>query len=58
MYQPFCANYEYATELALKESKLLSQVTLIEAVRELPSFLIKPVQRVCRYPLLLKVVSF
>ena len=36
-------------------SSFSQTVTLIDAKSELPAFLIKPVQRICKYPLLLEV---
>ncbi|RKO92831.1 Dbl homology domain-containing protein, partial [Blyttiomyces helicus] len=55
VYILFCGNYEYATQLAIDEAPTLSRAASdIDPLRGLPSYLIKPVQRVCRYPLLLK----
>lgn len=56
VYEPFCGNYKTATRVAMEESEALAQLThLIEPTYGLQSYLIKPVQRVCKYPLLLKV---
>ncbi|KAJ3056671.1 hypothetical protein HK097_005348 [Rhizophlyctis rosea] len=53
-YIPFCGNYQLATTLATEEATLLQQASSeVDPVRGLPNYLIKPVQRICRYPLLL-----
>ncbi|CAG8519631.1 5966_t:CDS:2, partial [Scutellospora calospora] len=46
VYEPFCANYQSASELKLSN--------VVEPTYELPSLLIKPIQRICKYPLLLQ----
>ncbi|PFH53744.1 hypothetical protein AMATHDRAFT_975 [Amanita thiersii Skay4041] len=54
VYEPYCANYTNASELMLAHEQSLSALNdLINVKGELPAFLIKPVQRVCKYPLLL-----
>ncbi|KAG6811144.1 hypothetical protein H0H92_008799 [Tricholoma furcatifolium] len=54
VYEPYCANYTSATDLMLEnETKLTALNHLINVKGELPAFLIKPIQRVCKYPLLL-----
>jgi cell division control protein 24 len=54
VYEPYCANYTNASELMLmEEQNLVKYNHLINAKSELPAFLIKPVQRICKYPLLL-----
>ncbi|KZV62603.1 hypothetical protein PENSPDRAFT_670249 [Peniophora sp. CONT] len=54
VYEPYCANYVNATNLMLLEGeKLMKYNHLINVKSELPAFLIKPVQRICKYPLLL-----
>ncbi|KAL1710614.1 hypothetical protein EV121DRAFT_266519 [Schizophyllum commune] len=54
VYEPYCANYIVATDIAIKfESTLRNLNDIMNAQTELPAFLIKPVQRVCKYPLLL-----
>ncbi|KNZ80276.1 Rho guanine nucleotide exchange factor scd1 [Termitomyces sp. J132] len=56
VYEPYCANYTSASELMLEHEQKLNASALnhlINAKGELPAFLIKPIQRVCKYPLLL-----
>jgi cell division control protein 24 len=54
VYEPYCANYTNATELMLANEESLSQMNYLINVRgELPGLLIKPIQRICKYPLLL-----
>ncbi|KAI6046179.1 hypothetical protein EDC04DRAFT_3103851 [Pisolithus marmoratus] len=54
VYEPYCANYTNAVDLMLAEEQNLQvHNNLINAKSELPAFLIKPVQRICKYPLLL-----
>ncbi|KAA1471718.1 hypothetical protein DENSPDRAFT_880711 [Dentipellis sp. KUC8613] len=54
VYEPYCANYTNASDLMLmEEQNLMKFNNLINAKSELPAFLIKPVQRICKYPLLL-----
>ncbi|KAF5393196.1 hypothetical protein D9757_000538 [Collybiopsis confluens] len=54
VYEPYCGNYTTASELMLTHEQSLSALNhLINVKGELPAFLIKPVQRVCKYPLLL-----
>ncbi|KAF9268658.1 hypothetical protein L218DRAFT_853032 [Marasmius fiardii PR-910] len=54
VYEPYCANYTAASELMLTNEQSLSALNhLINVKGELPAFLIKPIQRVCKYPLLL-----
>ncbi|KAJ7218095.1 hypothetical protein GGX14DRAFT_495554 [Mycena pura] len=53
-YEPYCANYTNASELVLANEQTLAALNhLINVKGELAAFLIKPVQRVCKYPLLL-----
>lgn len=55
VYEPYCANYTNASEIMLaEEQNLMSHSHLINAKSELPAFLIKPIQRICKYPLLLE----
>ncbi|KAF8552506.1 hypothetical protein OG21DRAFT_1511371 [Imleria badia] len=54
VYEPYCGNYTNAADIMIKEEQNLSvHNNLINAKSELPAFLIKPVQRICKYPLLL-----
>ncbi|KAJ7262209.1 hypothetical protein B0H12DRAFT_1013069 [Mycena haematopus] len=54
VYEPYCANYNNACELMLSNEQNLTALNhLINVKTELPAFLIKPIQRVCKYPLLL-----
>ncbi|KAG5641273.1 hypothetical protein DXG03_005585 [Asterophora parasitica] len=54
VYEPYCANYTSASELMLaNEQNLTALNSLINVKGELPAFLIKPIQRICKYPLLL-----
>lgn len=61
VYEPFCANYAQALDVINGEAPNLSRAKLLPAAQscyldpsyELPTFLIKPVQRICKYPLLL-----
>ncbi|KAI9217901.1 Dbl homology domain-containing protein, partial [Blastocladiella britannica] len=55
LYCIFCANFKQASETAMDQvAQLQAASTVMEPTHELPSFLIKPIQRICRYPLLLK----
>ncbi|KAG8905074.1 hypothetical protein FRB99_000722 [Tulasnella sp. 403] len=54
VYEPYCANYTNASELAQAEEQNLMACDMINPRSELPAFLIKPVQRICKYPLLLE----
>ncbi|KAI9317440.1 hypothetical protein BX666DRAFT_2154039 [Dichotomocladium elegans] len=54
VYEPFCANFKTAQDLVFQEAQKLQQLgTLTNPTYELPSMLIKPVQRVCKYPLIM-----
>ncbi|CAK5281493.1 unnamed protein product [Mycena citricolor] len=56
VYEPYCANYTNASELMLANEQNLSALNHLINIRgELPAFLIKPIQRVCKYPLLFNV---
>lgn len=62
VYEPFCANYAQALEVISRESPRLMRLRgvpeatecYLEPSYDLPAFLIKPVQRICKYPLLLE----
>ncbi|WFD29535.1 Guanine nucleotide exchange factor for Cdc42p [Malassezia sp. CBS 17886] len=53
VYEPFCANYAQALDIITDEAEHL-QHCYLDPAYELPTFLIKPVQRICKYPLLLE----
>ena len=55
VYGPFCGNHKTASELVLKHTDALRVLQdVMDPQTDLPSYLIKPVQRICKYPLLLK----
>ena len=55
VYEPYCANYYSAQDLVVQETPRLQKLAdILNPIYELPSMLIKPVQRICKYPLLLK----
>ncbi|KAI9023830.1 hypothetical protein CLU79DRAFT_718594 [Phycomyces nitens] len=57
VYEPFCANFQRAQDLVLQEGNKLQRLAdILNPVYELPSMLIKPVQRVCKYPLLMQEI--
>ncbi|KAI7894005.1 uncharacterized protein EV154DRAFT_499888 [Mucor mucedo] len=54
VYEPFCANFQIAQDLVVQESPKLQKLAhIMSPMYELPSMLIKPIQRVCKYPLLI-----
>ncbi|KAL1920012.1 uncharacterized protein VTP21DRAFT_1158 [Calcarisporiella thermophila] len=54
VYEPYCSNYNSALELAVEEAPNLQQLAdVVNPHYELPSLLIKPVQRLCKYSLLM-----
>ncbi|KAJ1643341.1 Guanine nucleotide exchange factor for Cdc42p, partial [Coemansia asiatica] len=58
VYEPYCANYTRASKLCLAEQESLKILShIIEPSYELPSMLIKPVQRLCKYPMILEELS-
>ena len=57
VYDGFCKNYNKAIDITDSESGALAQANhLMECSYELPSFLIKPIQRICKFPLLINVI--
>ena len=57
VYDAMCANYGNAIQVALQNQERLTGGS-IDPVRGLQGYLIKPVQRICRYPMILKVLFF
>ncbi|KAH7322315.1 hypothetical protein B0J17DRAFT_697020 [Rhizoctonia solani] len=52
VYEPYCANYTNASELMLsQEQNLMNLAHVVNPKTELPMFLIKPVQKICKYHL-------
>ncbi|KAF9166805.1 hypothetical protein DFQ27_007594 [Actinomortierella ambigua] len=52
VYEPFCANVGEASKLILQEAPKLQKLAhLMEPIHGITSQLIKPVQRICKYPL-------
>lgn len=56
VYEPYCAHYSNAADIVLSEGSTLQGFTAVISTSELPAFLIKPVQRICKYPLLLEAL--
>jgi len=68
VYEAYCTNQESASEMAVKESSYyteswtrvynkfynLPENTPVNPNNQIPSYLIRPVQRICKYPLLLE----
>ena len=55
VYEPYCANYYSAQDLVVQETPRLQKLAeILNPIYQLPSMLIKPVQRICKYPLLLQ----
>ncbi|OIR58419.1 MAG: RhoGEF Scd1 [Amphiamblys sp. WSBS2006] len=58
VYEQFCTGYGRACEVVRgNETKLKGVGVLEDPVREYHSYLIKPTQRICRYPLLLREIQ-
>ncbi|PPQ89606.1 hypothetical protein CVT25_012351 [Psilocybe cyanescens] len=54
VYEPYCVNYKSATELMLAHERSLAAFNHMVNIKfELPGLLLKPIQRICQYPLLL-----
>ncbi|ORX60601.1 hypothetical protein DM01DRAFT_1332728 [Hesseltinella vesiculosa] len=54
VYEPYCANYYSAQDLVVQETPKLQKLEhILNPIYQLPSMLIKPVQRICKYPLLM-----
>ncbi|KAI3635720.1 hypothetical protein MIR68_006358 [Amoeboaphelidium protococcarum] len=55
VYGPYCSNHSNATQMVAEISDQLKPFeNVMEPHHQLPSYLIKPIQRVCKYPLLLR----
>lgn len=55
VYEGFALNQKKACQIAVAESsKLASLSHIMDPTYELPCYLIKPIQRICKYPLLLR----
>jgi cell division control protein 24 len=54
VYNAMCASYSTAIKLVLEHQSRLEGVGKIDP-KSLQGYLIKPVQRICRYPMMLKV---
>ncbi|KAJ2159541.1 Guanine nucleotide exchange factor for Cdc42p [Coemansia sp. RSA 552] len=58
VYEPYCANYTRASKLCVAEKESLKVLAhIIEPHYELPSMLIKPVQRICKYPMMMEELA-
>ncbi|KAJ3141358.1 hypothetical protein HK100_007786 [Physocladia obscura] len=54
VYYPFCKNYLNASDIILRHSEDLKILDDVINYQMLPSFLIKPLQRLLKYPLLIR----
>jgi cell division control protein 24 len=53
VYEPYCSNYYSAQDLVVQETPKLQKLGhILNPTYQLPSMLIKPIQRICKYPLL------
>ncbi|KAI8340002.1 hypothetical protein BC941DRAFT_419159 [Chlamydoabsidia padenii] len=53
VYEPYCSNFYSAQDLVVQEAPNLQKLNIANPTHELTSLLIKPIQRICKYPLLL-----
>ncbi|EPZ33727.1 Rho guanine nucleotide exchange factor scd1 and CDC24-like protein [Rozella allomycis CSF55] len=55
VYETYCATHKVASETVLEIKEKLKPIShILDPVIQIPSYLIKPIQRVCKYPLLLR----
>ncbi|PJF19737.1 hypothetical protein PSACC_00390 [Paramicrosporidium saccamoebae] len=55
VYEVFCTNHKKATEKVVEEMpNLMKKERVMDPKTVLPAYLIKPTQRICKYPLLLR----
>ena len=54
LYIRICGNFAHAMQTANIHQELLSKISKVDPIRQLQSLLILPIQRICRYPLLLR----
>ncbi|KAI9193487.1 uncharacterized protein BJ171DRAFT_263822 [Polychytrium aggregatum] len=55
-YGTYCSNFDFASNTLMEEIPALSKLPheTFTSLQDIQSYLIKPIQRICRYPLLLK----
>ncbi|CAO3595668.1 unnamed protein product [Absidia cylindrospora] len=53
VYEPYCSNFYSAQDLVVQEAPQLQKLNIVNPTHQLTSLLIKPIQRICKYPLLL-----